>query len=435
MAWADNLQDASWRGVSFDAVATQDATQRDLAIHQYPYVPGADIEDLGRRERRVSLRARLWGPDYDTRLQTLIAALDEPGPGELVHPVFGTMPQMVVQDYQIGHDADEPDACTIDLVLLEAATEQPFFTGQLAVQAAQQVADAAQVASAAATETFVVEAADTPLWGGLLGRAAAYRALLSGLLGQLRTRLRGALAGALAVLDTPRAWVAEVVGLLTGLVDLRSWDAATLRSDWSSLVADLDDVVRLPAAVAAGNTDSGTAGGGMGGGAGPGTGTGTGTGQGGAPIAVAAADLASVVALVQVTAVTTLADAAARVLAAEADTPTLPPQQVERIANDVRERVQQAIDTQRTHYPVEAARPVTEALRELASAVQRAAQAVIDARPPLTRRVVPIPGNLHLLAHHWYGDYTRAAELARLNPHLTNPNHLQPGDTLNAYAQ
>jgi len=44
-------------------------------------------------------------------------------------------------------------------------------------------------------------------------------------------------------------------------------------------------------------------------------------------------------------------------------------------------------------------------------------------------------GNLHLLAFAWYGDYRRAAELARLNPMLRNPNHLQAGDLLHAYAR
>ncbi|MGV4146288.1 DNA circularization protein, partial [Citrobacter freundii] len=43
--------------------------------------------------------------------------------------------------------------------------------------------------------------------------------------------------------------------------------------------------------------------------------------------------------------------------------------------------------------------------------------------------------NLHLLAHLWYEDYTRATELLRLNPTLRNPNNIKAGDVLNAYSR
>lgn len=56
-------------------------------------------------------------------------------------------------------------------------------------------------------------------------------------------------------------------------------------------------------------------------------------------------------------------------------------------------------------------------------------------RPPLTTRVVNAETNLHLLAHQWYGDYTRATELLRLNPSLRNPNAIKTGDILNAYSR
>ncbi|EBC7006980.1 multidrug DMT transporter permease, partial [Salmonella enterica] len=42
---------------------------------------------------------------------------------------------------------------------------------------------------------------------------------------------------------------------------------------------------------------------------------------------------------------------------------------------------------------------------------------------------------LHLLAHQWYGDHTRAGELLRLNPGLRNPNVIRKGDRLHAYSR
>ena len=78
---------------------------------------------------------------------------------------------------------------------------------------------------------------------------------------------------------------------------------------------------------------------------------------------------------------------------------------------------------------------MTESLKDAALGVQRAAVSVIDVLPPLVTRRIEAPGNLHLQAFRWYGDYSRAGELARLNPTLINPNGLQTGDTLNAYAR
>ncbi|EAO6532338.1 hypothetical protein FC351_26920 [Salmonella enterica] len=56
-------------------------------------------------------------------------------------------------------------------------------------------------------------------------------------------------------------------------------------------------------------------------------------------------------------------------------------------------------------------------------------------RPPLTWRTVTQDGNLHLLAHTWYQDYTRAAELLRLNPQIRDPNDIRRGDVISAYAR
>jgi len=60
---------------------------------------------------------------------------------------------------------------------------------------------------------------------------------------------------------------------------------------------------------------------------------------------------------------------------------------------------------------------------------------VLNERPPLTTRTVTLAGNLHLTAFRWYGDYSRADELLRLNPQITNPNFVMPGAVLNAYSR
>jgi prophage DNA circulation protein len=57
MSWKDNLLDASFRGLVFDCLQTEDEAERDTASHAYPYIDGEDVEDLGRKARQLRLTA------------------------------------------------------------------------------------------------------------------------------------------------------------------------------------------------------------------------------------------------------------------------------------------------------------------------------------------------------------------------------------------
>lgn len=154
MAWADTLLDASFRGVTFDCLRTQDSAQRDTASHEYPYLDGADVEDLGRKARHITMSAVFFGKDYENRLQTFIKELDKPGHGELIHPVFGSIKQAQLTDYQVGHDADNPDYCTVELTFVEATPGNPFFVQQLPAQKAEAVSQLAATSRANGIEAF-----------------------------------------------------------------------------------------------------------------------------------------------------------------------------------------------------------------------------------------------------------------------------------------
>lgn len=440
MAWKDTLLDASFRGVVFDCESTRDSAKRDVAQHEYPYQDGADTEDLGRKARQVSLTAVFFGNDYETRLRQFMQALDTPGAGELIHPVFGSIKQAQLLDYEIQHDADSVDTCRISLNFVEHTTGQPFFVHQLPAQQAALVSQLANVGRNTGIAAFA-STIDTLRGAANPAQLGAMRSLLIGTLSAIRAQVQGMIGGALDVIDYPRSFAAEVMGLIGGMVDLRGFDVGVIMSDWQSLASQLESIVQLPAQVAGGtvstnngtgNHVSGSVGSvGTGGGAGgnqPGTGSSNTT-------TPSAADIATLGTLLQLAQATTLADAAAVMLAAEADQPTLSPPEIERLAADVRATVQASIHHYRAGFDIETARPVTEALKDMALAVQTAAAGIITLRPPLIRRRVEAAANLHLLAHHWYGDYTRAAELARLNPQLTNPNFIAAGDTLNAYAR
>ncbi|ECD4584754.1 multidrug DMT transporter permease, partial [Salmonella enterica subsp. enterica serovar Newport] len=82
-----------------------------------------------------------WGEYYEYKLEKLTAALDEGGDGELIHPVYGSVPSVIVTGYSIRHDAESPDSCTIDMSFLENRTGRALFSTPLPELFAQQLFD------------------------------------------------------------------------------------------------------------------------------------------------------------------------------------------------------------------------------------------------------------------------------------------------------
>lgn len=73
------------------------------------------------------MSAIFFGDDYESRLQTFLSVLDTAGSAELIHPVFGSMPNMQDTQYQVRYyDAENPDACKVELSFIEAKPGNPF---------------------------------------------------------------------------------------------------------------------------------------------------------------------------------------------------------------------------------------------------------------------------------------------------------------------
>ena len=153
MAWNKNLQECSFRGVVFDVMKTDDSADRAIAEHAYPYLDGADVEDLGRGARRVSIEAFFWDgvvagdtpadsrleSGYENRLREFLKVLDAPGSGELIHPVFGSIKTAQVTRYTIRHEAENVDQCAVSVEFIESTPGNPFFTRDLAAQQSDAV--------------------------------------------------------------------------------------------------------------------------------------------------------------------------------------------------------------------------------------------------------------------------------------------------------
>jgi prophage DNA circulation protein len=80
---------ASFRGVPFHVESAEFSGGRRTVKHEFPLRDVPYMEDTGRRARSFPVDGYVIGADYLARRDALIAALEEPGPGELVHPHFG----------------------------------------------------------------------------------------------------------------------------------------------------------------------------------------------------------------------------------------------------------------------------------------------------------------------------------------------------------
>ncbi|OFJ46393.1 hypothetical protein BA896_021805 [Janthinobacterium lividum] len=452
MAWENTLLPASFRGVVFEVVSTGDDIERAIVTHEYPYVNGANVEDMGRVAQRISMTAVFYGNDYETSLQRFMQALDTSGAAELIHPIFGSLQAQFVRS-SIPHDASAPDYTKITLEFVEARLRTPLFDRVLPLQQVDAINHAADDALAAAQNRFVADI------GRALNLPAVLREKLSadmlGVMDRMRgycdqvIDARGWLASGVFYLNNPKAFSDDLssglVSRLNGIfssMDLRIGATGTAQTLGAGTIATAPTV-------RADTTGTGQAAGYTKAGLGavwaaplihlqqpllPATGPAT-----AANIAAAATDGMAVqpflVAHVATQQALVVAGAAAALFALALETPVLAPTDIESVAADTRATINATIALVRLTYPdIVLSRPVTEPLKLLALTVSDCAEQLIRARPPLIDRVVDTPGNLQLLAHLWYGDYRRADELLRLNPLVRNPNNIANGATLRTYA-
>jgi prophage DNA circulation protein len=91
MSWRDRLRPASWRGVPFWVDSAELSTGRVGDDHVYPGSDRHYAEDASRAPTQASIAGYLIGADHDEDARSLFAALAQAGPGELVHPWYGTL--------------------------------------------------------------------------------------------------------------------------------------------------------------------------------------------------------------------------------------------------------------------------------------------------------------------------------------------------------
>jgi len=121
VSWRNNLRTPSFRGVEFFVSGTEREGGRSLAIHEFPGRDTPYAEDISRAPRAYPIEAFYTGSDYMTRRDALIKALEQPGPGDLVHPYYGTV-KVCVRSFRVRETAEAGNFVGFSIEFVEAGS-------------------------------------------------------------------------------------------------------------------------------------------------------------------------------------------------------------------------------------------------------------------------------------------------------------------------
>jgi prophage DNA circulation protein len=407
MAWQETLQDASFRGVPFDVLSTTDNNKQAVITHSIPYVNGGSLEPTGYDPRSFSVSAIIWGEDYENRLTQLELALNQISLGRLVHPTRGVL-TVAVQDYSVKHLEEEVETARIDILFIEEGFITELFSLATPQEPTEALAEAAILLFDVATEKLAQELAVVSESAIFSDKQRALRLdkMLLKSLQDLRKQVQSTVSNLEKAINAPYEFASNIANLCDGLIDLRAFDVDIIAAKWHNLRAQFKNILRLPNDGKSLNTKQQR------------------------DNRVFSQYMDSLV-------LRSNTLAASQLFTNDIESPTLTPLEVESISNTLRADGQQLINTIRqSNSPLsQQDLAVIEAIKKVAYQAQRTGLALLARKPPLIERKVENAISLHLLAHFWYADHTRAAELLRLNPKITHPNFIEAGEVLNGYSR
>ena len=155
MSFFDQLQPASFRGVAFKVLGVDGEFGRRNAVHEYPFRDKGWSEDLGRALRKIEVVGFLIGDDVLQQQESLIAACESPGDGQLVHPAFGTLRVSLVGGLRVVQRWDRARYIELRLSFIEAGERQ---FPALVVATGSSVLSAADGADSASLADFITRA-------------------------------------------------------------------------------------------------------------------------------------------------------------------------------------------------------------------------------------------------------------------------------------
>lgn len=119
MAWRDTLRPNSFRGVPFNVEEGGLSGGRRIALFEFPKRDDPFPEDMGRRARRFTITGYVVGPNYTIERDALIFALEQEGPGILVHQTLGQR-LVVAEPFSARESTRRGGMCEIEMTFTEA---------------------------------------------------------------------------------------------------------------------------------------------------------------------------------------------------------------------------------------------------------------------------------------------------------------------------
>lgn len=205
MANLHELMPASFRGVGFLMPKGQADEGRHAVTHNYPDAAFRYVEDNGLIPPDFKVHALVQGEDCIGVLNRLRAALNRPGPGTLIHPIYGRQIVQVVGPYHVKHDDKHAGVIYLDIHF--SVTGPPFFPGVLSGIAA---VIPGRAADALANLTGVFSA----VWAVPQAFAAATEAVLASAIGSVATTALTAFPAAAAVVSAVERLAVPAGGLI-----------------------------------------------------------------------------------------------------------------------------------------------------------------------------------------------------------------------------
>jgi prophage DNA circulation protein len=168
-SWFQNLQPASYNGVPFAVLNAEGEAGRRQALHQYPKRDTPWPEDMGRKARGFQITGFLVGDDVIQQRAKMLAAVETPGPGQLIHATRGLI-KVALMGFRDIERWDRGRYFELQFSFVEAG-QKNFPTTVTATQPA--VLNAAIAADTAASSDFVAIAAQTLIKGAQVAVMAA----------------------------------------------------------------------------------------------------------------------------------------------------------------------------------------------------------------------------------------------------------------------
>jgi prophage DNA circulation protein len=430
----DDLRVGTYKGIVLAFRDIEDSGKKSLALYSYPYRNAPDVEDLG-SSSTVKLTVFFLNDRYEEHKE-FINRLRENGPGELVHPAYGSV-TAIPTDWAVTHD-DRIRTAEVR-VTFQVVEEAPVLTS--APTLTSKSWDMGSVSSMAAVETMAALGKDLEtegINGDVSAEGIGEPGYLSGIFG-LATSARNGLAVVHDTVGTARKFVngsVKPLGMLgessVGSLGVTGALVGTIADAINSVAGVKSSLLSMPGRFMRG----------MGNGFGE-LDSAFGSFSGSDSLRVSYR-VSRARAKVAAASVELRADESAEkgvpLSLREYGQPygevrrgrIMTMAEVDQVVTDARRSVNDALADIHLTYG-DSGHELAVMLKSLAASLQEMADDIRLRRPMLVDYQVPAKTSLHLVCFALYSDISRADEILRLNA-IKDPNFIPAGRVLKVYA-